>query len=163
MNCSARTRFAASGFTLLEIVIALAILSILLMMATPVLQVQVQRQKEAELRLALRELRGAIDRYRAAVDDGRVTPVADASGYPPTLEALVSGVTDAKDPKGAKMYFLRRIPRDPMAPSSMLSSETWGLRSYASPPGSPAAGGDVFDVYSLATRRGLNDVPYREW
>jgi general secretion pathway protein G len=154
---------ARRGFTLLELVIALAILAILVSMATPMLQVEAQRRKEAELRAALRELRTAIDRYRAAVDEGRVRRAADASGYPPTLDVLVSGVPDAKSPTGARIYFLRRVPRDPMVQDDTAGSPDWGLRSYASPPDNPQAGDDVFDVYSRSPRVGLNGVPYRLW
>jgi general secretion pathway protein G len=154
-------RSGERGFTLLEIVIALAILALLLTMATPVLQIQAQRQKEAELRQALRDIRSAIDRYRTAFDEGRIARRADASGYPPSLEVLVSGVPNAKDPKAPPIYFLRRIPRDPMIAEEVTMA--WGIRSYASPPDDPQPGEDVFDVYSLSPRVGLNGTPYREW
>ncbi|HUN92473.1 MAG TPA: type II secretion system protein [Burkholderiaceae bacterium] len=157
-------RLRGGGFTLLELTIALAILSILVLMATPVVQMQSQRQKEAELRHDLREMRGAIDAYKQAVDDGRITRKADESGYPHTLEALVDGQPNAKDPKGGRLYFLRRIPRDPMSDDATLApAQTWGKRSYASPPDAPAEGDDVFDVYSRSTRIGLDGRPYREW
>ncbi len=153
-----------SGFTLLELVIALAILSILVVMAAPVLRLQVQREKEAELRLALRDLRGALDAYKRATEDQRIPKSLDASGYPPSLEALSAGTVNAKDPKGGKLYFLRRIPRDPMNPdASIEAAATWGRRSYASPPDAPEEGADVFDVYSLAPGSGINGVPYKEW
>jgi general secretion pathway protein G len=157
-------RRPAAGFTLLELVIAVAILSILVLMATPVLRLEVQRQKEAELREDLRALRNAIDAYKRAADAGRVPKKADASGYPSRLEDLLLGVADAKDPKAHTLYFLRRIPRDPLSEDANLAAaDTWGLRSYASPPDAPAPGEDVFDVYSLAAGAGLNGVPYRQW
>jgi len=153
-----------TGFTLLELVIAIAILSILVVMAVPVVTLEVQRQKETELRQDLRELRSAIDAYKRASDDGRIPKKADASGYPPSLDDLVRGVANAKDVKGRAIYFLRRIPRDPFNDSAALAAaDTWGKRSYQSPPDEPAEGEDVFDVYSLATGTGINGVPYKDW
>jgi len=153
-----------AGFTLLELVIAIAILSILVVMAVPVVRLEIQRQKEAELRQDLRELRSAIDAYKRAGDEGHILRRADASGYPPRLEDLLRGTADAKDVHARAIYFLRRIPRDPFNDNPNLSpAETWGKRSYASPPDAPAEGDDVFDVYSLAEGIGINGVPYREW
>jgi general secretion pathway protein G len=153
-----------AGFTLLELVIAMAILSILVVMAVPVVKLELQRQKESELRQDLRELRSAIDAYKRATDDGRVPKKADASGYPPHLQDLLRGVADAKDVKARNIYFLRRFPRDPFNEDpSRGAVETWGLRSYASPPDEPAPGDDVYDVYSLAEGVGINGVPYRQW
>jgi general secretion pathway protein G len=144
------------GFTLIEMLVTLAILALLASLALPLSELSVQRAKERELRQALRMVRGAIDDYKQAVDANRIARPADASGYPPTLEVLVEGVKDAKDPKGAKIYFLRRIPRDPFGGD-------WGLRSYASPPDDPQPGKDVYDVYSKSEGTGLDGVPYREW
>jgi general secretion pathway protein G len=152
------------GFTLLELVIAVAILSILVVMAAPVVRLEIQRQKEAELRQDLRVLRNAIDAYKRAADSGRIAKKADSSGYPPRLETLVQGVSDAKDIKAPIVYFLRRIPRDPFnEDASLAAADTWGKRSYASPPDAPTEGDDVFDVYSRAEGSGINGVPYREW
>jgi general secretion pathway protein G len=154
----------SSGFTFIELVITVAIVAILASVALPLAEVTVQRAKETELRRALREIRTAIDAYKDAVDRGRVPKQADESGYPPSLDALARGVPDVKDPKKANIYFLRRVPRDPMNDQPDLSAaETWGLRSYASPPDAPSEGEDVFDVYSRSERVGLNGVPYREW
>lgn len=144
------------GFTLIEVLVTLALVALLASLALPLSELSVQRAKERELRHALRTLRGAIDAYKDAADANRIERKADASGYPPTLEVLVEGVRDAKDPKGAKIYFLRHVPRDPFG-------EDWGLRSYASPPDDPEPGKDVFDVYSRSARVGLNGLPYREW
>jgi general secretion pathway protein G len=153
------------GFTLLEMIIALAVLSVLLTMAAPVLKLQAQRAKEADLRQALRDVRSALDAYKQAAVQGRVLVSADDSGYPPSLDVLVTGVPDAKDPKGAsKIYFLRRLPRDPLNEQPELpAADTWAQRSYASPPEAPQAGEDVFDIASKTPGVGLNGVPYAQW
>jgi general secretion pathway protein G len=152
-----------TGFTLIELVITVAIVGVLALMAAPLMEVTAQRHKEAELRLALRQIREAIDAYHQAVQEKRIESPADASGYPPDLESLVAGVPDITRPDRSKIYFLRRLPRDPMNPDATLSpAETWGRRSYASPPDAPAPGEDVYDVYSLSEGVGLNGVPYRE-
>jgi len=153
----------AAGFTLIELVVAVAIVGVLALMAVPLLEVSAQRQKEAELRVALRQIRGAIDAYRQAVLDKKVEAAADASGYPPDLEALARGVADVTSPDGRKLYFLRRLPKDPFAPEAESPAGSWGKRSYASPPDAPQEGEDVFDVFSRSEKTGLNGVLYREW
>ena len=147
----------ARGFTLIELLITVAIVALLASVALPLAEVTVQRNKEKDLRHALREIRGAIDAYKRAADEGSIERPADASGYPPTLAALVDGVADKKKTDGSKLYFLRRIPADP------LSGVEWGLRSYASSATEPQPGKDVYDVYSKSPDSGLNGVPYREW
>jgi len=144
------------GFTLIEMLIVVAIVALLASVAAPLAELGYQRGKEQELRHALREIRGAIDAWKRAADDGKIERKADESGYPPSLAALVEGVQDKTTPEKSKLYFLRRIPKDP------LGGE-WGLRSYASPADSPQAGKDVYDVYSRSDDTGLNRVPYREW
>jgi general secretion pathway protein G len=152
------------GFTLIELLITVAIIATLASIAMPLSELAVQRAKEAELRKALRDIRDALDTYKRASDEGRIVRAADQSGFPPALQVLVEGVTDARSPSGAKIYFLRRIPRDPMAESPEApAASTWRLRSYVSPPDKPAPGKDVFDVTSASTRMGLNGIPYREW
>jgi general secretion pathway protein G len=147
----------ARGFTLIELLITVAIVALLASVAVPFAEMTVQRGKEADLRRTLREVREAIDAYKRASDDGAIEKTLNKSGYPPTLQALVEGAVDKRDPKGARMYFLRRIPVDPM------TGEAWGLRSYASPADRPSAGEDVYDVYSRSEHTGLNGIPYREW
>lgn len=154
----------ARGFTLIELMVTVAIMAILASVVVPLLQVSVQRNKEQELKLALRELRTALDAYKQAVDEGRIYRALDGTGYPPTLEVLVEGVPDLRDPKGRKIYFLRRIPRDPMSNDNEHdAATTWGKRAYRSEPDDPREGDDVYDVFSLSERKGLNGRPYREW
>ena len=158
LQCSRR-----AGFTLIELVITVAVVGVLALLAAPLLEVTAQRHKETELRQALRQIREAIDAYHQAVQDKKIESPADASGYPPDLDSLVKGVPDITKPDRPMIYFLRRLPRDPMNPDSLLSpAETWGKRSYASPPDAPSPGEDVYDVYSLSDAVGLNGVPYRE-
>ena len=147
----------ASGFTLIELLITVAIVALLASVAVPLAETTVQRNKEADLRRTLREVREAIDAYKRAVDDGAIEKKVGESGYPPSLQALVDGAVDKRDPKGARMYFLRRVPADPM------SGEAWGLRSYASPANDPREGKDVFDVFSRSAGIGLNGIAYKEW
>jgi general secretion pathway protein G len=154
------------GFTLIELLVTVAIVALLASIALPLAEVTVQRSKEQELRRSLRELREAIDAYKNATDENppRITKSPLESGYPPTLNALVEGVTDARDPKGRKIYFLRRIPRDPFFNDPDTAPErTWGLRSYDSPPDNPRYERDVFDVYSLSQGVGLNGISYKDW
>jgi general secretion pathway protein G len=152
------------GFTLIELVITVAIVAVLASVALPLHELVAQRAKEQDLRRALREIREAIDAYKEASDEGRIEKRVGESGYPPRLSTLVEGVPDHKSPKKERIYFLRRLPRDPFANDPQVAdAETWGKRSYASPPTDPAEGDDVFDVYSLATGTGINGRPYKEW
>ncbi|BCG02460.1 type II secretion system pseudopilin PulG (plasmid) [Paraburkholderia sp. PGU19] len=157
-------RRALGGFTLVELLVTLAILGVLASMTVPVAQVMRQREREQELRDALHQIRGAIDAYKAAAKDGRVPVDRGVSGYPPKLNVLVDGVKDQSDPKGAKIYFLRRLPRDPMSNDPQLDAvDTWRKRAYASEPDDPQEGDDVYDVYSMSKGVGLNGIPYRNW
>jgi general secretion pathway protein G len=152
------------GFTLIELVITVAIIGLLASAAFPLASMAIQREKESELRAALRDIRNAIDAYKDAAEQGRITVPADATGYPPDLKSLYEGVQDASKPDTQLIYFMRRLPRDPFYPDGTApAEETWGLRSYASPPDAPAPGDDVFDVHSLSTGKGLNGVPYHDW
>jgi general secretion pathway protein G len=152
------------GFSFIELMVTLAIMAVLVTVATPLMQINLQRQKERDLRAALTEIREGLDAYKRASDQGRSLIRLGDSGYPRTLEQLVEGIEDQRSQTRAKIYFLRRIPPDPMtAMPGDNPAQTWGLRSYASPPDEPAEGEDVFDVYSRSDKIGLNGVPYREW
>ena len=161
-----------SGFTLIELVVTVAIVAILATVALPMLQLSVQRVKENELRANLRQIREAIDAYKkiADIENGPIKKTISQSGYPPSLDVLVNGVVDEKDLNKHKIRFLRNIPLDPMQPVNQASSQSdndllnnWGLRSYKSEANNPAEGDDVYDVYSRSKQIGINGVPYNQW
>jgi prepilin-type N-terminal cleavage/methylation domain-containing protein len=110
----------ARGFTLIELLVTLAILALLGAMVAPSASMAVQRRHEQDLRLALREIRQGIDAYKKASDEGRIAKAAGATGYPPKLELLVDGVVDQRSPRKTKIYFLRRLPRDPFSADASL-------------------------------------------
>jgi general secretion pathway protein G len=160
----ARAGARARGFTLIELLVTLAILALLGALVLPVAQVTMQRRHEQELRTALREIRAGLDAYKKAGDEGRIGKVAGATGYPPRLEALVEGAVDLRSPKKAKLFFMRRLPRDPFNNDPELSdAQSWGKRSYASEAADPREGDDVYDVYSTSGKVGLNGIPYNKW
>jgi len=158
-------RRASAGFTLVELVAALAILAVLASVSIAPLRLERQRMQERELRAALREIREALDAHKRLVDEGRIAKSGgNASGYPASLNDLARGIVDESRPDAGRIYLLRRLPRDPFeADTSMSAARTWALRSYSSPPEAPQPGADVFDVRSRAPGVGLNGVPYREW
>jgi general secretion pathway protein G len=159
-RCSVRPR----GFTLIEMLVTVTIVALMSTIAFPMLELAERRSNERELREALRQIRSGLDSYKQAVDEGRVVEENKGSGYPPSLDILVSGVVDAKSPsKDKKIYFLRRIPRDPLNQTTTGDSAGWGLRSYASSATDPQPGADIFDVYSRSQAVGLNGIPYKEW
>ena len=152
------------GFTLIEMVITVAIVGILASAALPLTELSVKRAKEQQLQEALRQIRTALDDYKLAADEGRIARSDLETGYPKSLVLLVDGVSDQKSPDRKKIYFLRRLPRDPFATDAALpAAQTWGKRAYASPPDAPREGEDVYDVYSLSSGLGINGVRYRDW
>lgn len=152
------------GFTFIELMMTLAIMGVLALVAVPMMELTIQREKEKELRSALMKIREALDAYKKATEQGQIAWRMGESGYPKNLLDLVEGVPDMKSLTRQKIYFLRRLPRDPMNPDRSLKPEnTWGKRSYRSPPGRPEEGEDVFDIFSLSNSAGLNGQPYREW
>jgi general secretion pathway protein G len=151
------------GFTLVELLVVLAVLSILAMGVLPLAELARQRVKERELKQALTEIRAAIDAYKSAADIGAVAVPVGGSGYPASLTALVQGQPDIRTGSARTHYFLRRIPRDPFAPEGVPAERTWGLRAYDSPPDKPRPGEDVYDVHSMSDRIGLNGLPLKDW
>jgi general secretion pathway protein G len=146
-----------NGFTLIELLITVTIVALLASIALPLAEVSSQRSREQDLRHALREVREAIDAYKRAADDGIIDRPLDRTGYPPTLAALVEGAKDKRKPDAPKLYFLRRVPRDP------VTGQDWGVRSYASTATEPSSGKDVYDVFSRSDAVGMNGVPYKDW
>lgn len=174
-----RTRAIAAGMTLLELTIACAILLVLATTAVPLARVAVMRRKEESLRVALREIRTAIDRYKDYADQGKIQVKAGTEGYPPDLQTLVTGVplagggvtagipgapagitgASSGSPTTKHLHFLSKIPVDPMT-----GSTDWGLRSVQDDTDATSWGGqDVFDVYSKASGTAMNGTKYSDW
>jgi general secretion pathway protein G len=147
------------GLTLVELIVAFTIMSLLTTMAVPLARYKVRREKERELRYALREIHAAIDKYKDMADAGKLgTLKIGTEGYPETLEMLVEGVK-AGGEVDKKIRFLRKIPRDPFTKST-----DWGKRSNQDDPTSTSWGGqNVFQVYSKTTERAGDGTPYSEW
>jgi len=154
-----RRRQNQSGLTLVELIVAAAILALLSTMAVPLTRYKVQRDRERELRLSLREIRRAIDAYKDAADAQKFQIKVGTEGYPETLEQLVEGVVMSGSADGSKIKFLRRIPVDPMT-----GKAEWGLRSMQDDPKSQSWGGEnVFDVYSKTMILARDGKSYAEW
>jgi general secretion pathway protein G len=163
---------AASGFTLIELVITLALVGLVSMVALPLYEVTSTRLKEAELRQALRTIRGGLDAYKAATDSGALAKVAGESGYPASLELLTQVLEMANkrdfglnaNEASQRIVILRQLPRDPFFPDTQVpAAQTWNTRAYASRADDPQPGADVFDVSSKSTRVGLDGTAYAVW
>jgi len=153
-----------SGFTLIELVVTLALVGVVALVSVPLFEITATRLREAELRAALREIRTAIDAYKTAADAGIVPKGATESGYPPSLDVLAQGINSAKAGNERLVVFLRRVPRDQFSREPALEpAQQWATRSHGSPPDDPQPGTDVFDVASRSPRTGLNGVAYKEW
>jgi general secretion pathway protein G len=154
-----RRRKSQAGLTLIELIVAFTILIMLTAMSVPLARYKVRRDKERDLRVALAEMRRAIDSYKDAVDKGEIGPVnVETDGYPETLEMLVEGVKKSGQ-VDKKVKFLRRIPKDPFT-----NSTDWGKRSWQDDPKSTSWGGqNVFDVFTKSTERGRDGTLYSEW
>lgn len=162
-SASHRVGRRCSGFTYVELMITLGIMGVLASVAIPTAKAMMAREREHELRSNLVEIREAIDSYKRAADQGRIELKLGDSGYPHKLSDLVEGVKDRQSLDGKMLYFLRRIPRDPMDVTSDDAESSWGKRAYKSPPGAPEEGDDVYDIYSRSGGIGMNNVPYRQW
>jgi len=146
------------GFTLVELLATVTIMAILVGMAIPMARNSIKRQKENDLRDAIHEIRTALDKYKAAADDGKIEVPTDTEGYPQTLDAMVDGV-QLIGQAGKNIKFLRKIPIDPMT-----NSTDWGMRSYQDEPNSQSWGGqNVFDVYTKSEGIAFDGTRYKDW
>jgi len=148
-------RRRASGFTLIELIVATTIMAILTGMAVPLARITIKRERERELRRDLWQMRDAIDRYKDAADRAAFQIKLGSEGYPPDLDTLVQGV----DSNGKKLKFLRKIPIDPMTGKS-----EWGMRSMQDDPTTDSWGGqNVFDVFTKSEDTALDGTKYKDW
>lgn len=146
------------GFTLIELIVSIFIISILVGLALPLAKNSIRREKEFELRAALRDMRIAIDKYKDASDRGFIQMKVDTDGYPETLQVLVDGVQMVGQ-VDKKLKFLRKVPIDPMT-----NKPEWGMRSYQDDPKNTSWGGqDVFDVYTKSEGTGFDGTKYKDW
>ena len=153
----------ARGFSIIELTVTAAILAVLATVAFPMVSLERQRAHERELKGALREVRGALDAYKRAVDDGKIQKPRTVSGYPVNLEQLAQPHANLRDPSAPPLRFLRRVPRDPFRPPNLEAGMSWGVVAYISTDRRGGATEDVYDIFSLSPRLGLNGTPYRDW
>lgn len=163
-----RTRVIAvqHGFTIVEMLVTVALLGIAAAAVLPLVTIVEQRGKEAELRVGLRTIRRALDEYKAAADSGVIDKPTGTSGYPPKLEDLVNGVprASASARDADRIFFLRRLPRDPFHPDPAIPAQgTWRTRTYGAAPGDFSGGPDVFDISSGSDKKALNGTNIRDW
>ncbi|HEX4949338.1 MAG TPA: type II secretion system protein [Blastocatellia bacterium] len=160
LQMPSQERRKADGFSLLELIITLAVLSILVASVVPLTKNNLKRQREYELKQNLREIRQAIDRYKIDCEKGAVGPLdrkVNDECYPPNLETLVEGITPPNTTR--KLRYLRRMPRDPIS-----GKEEWGFRSIQDDPKSDSWGGqNIYDVYSKSDETALNGTKYKDW
>jgi general secretion pathway protein G len=144
--------------TLLELIIACAILMVLSSVALPIARFTIVHKKEELLRYDLRQMKDAIDRYKDLADSNKIRVEVGSEGYPPDLDTLVKGVKlGAGDDK--KIRFLRRVPVDPMTGQS-----DWGLRCVSDDADSTSwCGKNVFDVYSKSQATASDGTRYADW
>lgn len=152
------------GFTIIELLVVMAILGILSVAIMPLSEMLLISQKERELKQALWEIRGAIDEYKKVVTSVDNAVPNSATGYPANLQLLVDGITHPKPEAGGRhVYFLRTMPRDPFADKALPADKTWRLRSFTSPPENPEPGAEVFDVHSSSDAEALDGSRYAKW
>ena len=151
-----------AGLTLVELIVAFSIMLVLTTMSVPLVRARIRRDRERELRIALSDMRHAIDKYKDAADKGQLAPTAitpDSQGYPLKLEDLVNGVKGTGQNADTKLKFLRRIPKDPMT-----KSYEWGMRSMQDDPKNTGWGGqNIFDVFTKSQEKAADGTPYSEW
>ena len=157
-------RRRVAGFTLIEMMVVCAMLSVLAYAALPMTEVATARWKERELRASLNEIRAALDAYKRTYDELNPVRQSNVSGYPASLGALEQGLLDTRGGGAPRQIrFLRQLPRDPFAPEGLAAEQTWALRAFDSPAHAPRAGADVYDVHSKSERMGTNGVSLKDW
>ena len=168
-NLKSKIQNPSRGFTLLEIIIVIAILSILTAAAVPMVRNTVRRERESDLRYSLRQIRQAIDRYKEYVErfpNAIPIDLKTQSGYPKELEILEKGFTPANTvgTSGNVVRFLRKVPVNPLTDNDGSGLNDWGIRSSKDRPDSSSWGGeDVFDVYSKSNGTAMNGTRYKDW